>query len=364
MDKLKIFVSSTCFDSKELRETLCKSIVALGHEPIVSESSLYYKQNQTAENSCYDGVINSDIVIHIIGKSFGSPASMNAQYSVAQMELKTAISKRKNRYIFIPTEVQSDYNTYIANNRKTKGIKYPNVVVKADKVFSFIDYVYSENMPVFPYSTLEELIGKLKDHLSALFRERLNNKEVYAQDYFTQSYTQLSSEFYNDIQECSNLSIIGLGQKRMIATLASYYSGILQRNGRIDVILTDPDGASTIMCAKRSSTNRGDIPSDIAIHKDTINRLLDIKNQFATSGIMKIFIADFMFPYTMYAFNTNDISKTKIYVWITPLFEPSSSRLGFLLKGSTDCSEIESFLRQFSELINNGETKEILTKYL
>lgn len=360
MDKLKIFISSTCFDSKELRETLCSSINTLGHLPIMSETSLYYSSNQTAEEACYNGIIESDIVIHILGRSFGSTSMADSQYSVAQMELKTALNKEKNTFIFIPLEVQADYQTYVTNSKKTRGIKYPHVPINPKKVFDFIDYIYKENIPVLPYNTLDELVTKFKNQLSALFHERLNSRILKARDFFTQSYTNLSNEFYNDLQNCSTLSVIGLGQKRMFTTLSSQYVDILKKNGKIDIILTDPDSESTAMCARRSSTNRGDIQNDIAIHKDTINRLLDLKSN---TGTLKIYISDYMFPYTMYAFDIKDVLKTKIYIWLTPLFEPSSHRLGFLINGSNDRSTVELFIRQFNNLLTDYSTKEINTKY-
>lgn len=359
MDKLKIFISSTCFGSEELRGTLCKTIISLGHEPIMCENTLYYKPGQTAEKACYDGVNESDIIIHILGKNFGTASSIDSQYSVAQMELKMALNKRKISFIFIPADVKGDYDMYLANSKKTKRIKYPHVIKNAEKVFRFIDYIYQENFPVLSYNNSDELIVKLKDQFSALFHDRLINRNLRAIDYFTQSYTNLSNEFYDDIQNCSSLSIIGLGQKRMFTTLAKQYTEILERGGSIDVIVTDPDGESTAMCARRSSTNRGDIKNDIAIHKDTINRLFDLKSK----GQLKVYISDFMFPYTMYAFNIKDISKAKLYIWMTPLFEPSSHRLGFLINGSNDRSTVELFVRQFNNLLADCSTKEINTKY-
>ena len=70
-----------------------------------------------------------------------------------------------------------------------------------------------------------------------------------------------------------------------------------------------------------------------------------------------------MFPYTMYAFYILDVLKTKIYICLTPLFEPSSHRLGFLINGSNDRSTVELFIRQFNNLLTDYSTKEINTKY-
>ena len=132
----------------------------------------------------------------------------------------------------------------------------------------------------------------------------------------------------------------------MIRSYGGKFAEIL-KGGKVNFILTDPDGESTKMCAKRSSLNRDGISEDIAIHKEAINRLLDIKTKNGRKIHVKV--ADIMFPYTMYAFDIEEKKEATIYIWFTPLFEPSEKRLGFRVTGVNDPEVVESFVRQLKK---------------
>lgn len=366
MSQLEIFISSTCYEMDNVRETLKNCIEQMGHKAIMCES-MYYADGLTAEAACYENVKNCDLIVHIIGKHFGSPATNDKAYSVAQKELKTALEEKKPKIVLIPRDVQNDFTLYCNNTQSArKRIAYTSVKRKdAEKLFCFIKQIRTElNIPMFTYDSLGDLQQVIKNQLSGLFKEKLDNRNISASDYFTQSYTQLSYEFYNDLLHCRSLDVIGLGQDRMIKTIYREYESILKRSGSIRFALTDPDGISTDMCTRRSSGDRKNVENDRGVHKTAINRLLDLKSIPTAKGTLKIYIADFMYPYTMYAFNMEDISNAKVYVWITPLFEPSSNRLGFVLQGLRDRTQIESFQRQFCTLIHDDNTKEINEKYI
>lgn len=365
MDQLEVFISSTCYEMESVRETLKNCIETMGHKAIMCES-MYYAVDLTAEDACYANVKKSDITIHIIGKYFGSKAKNEKEYSVAQKELKTAIENGKPKFVFIPIDVLNNFNFYSRNTvTARRHMNYGNIKrQEAEKLFEFIKKIrYDLNIPMFTYESLGELQDVIKSQLSGLFKERLEKRNISAADYFVQSYTQLSNEFYEDLSKCETLDVIGLGQDRMIKTIYREYEGILKRNGKIQFVLTDPDGVSTEMSARRSSGDRKNIANDRGVHKTAINRLLDLEKLPVTQGEINVYIADFMFPYTMYAFDMDYPEKVKMYIWITPMFEPSSNRLGFLLQNTRDKPQIESFRRQFDMLLNDSGTKKIVVKY-
>ena len=96
--------------------------------------------------------------------------------------------------------------------------------------------------------------------------------------------------------------------------------------------------------------------------KALTNRLIDMKQY----GAIKIYVLDFMYPYTMYAFNCkNKVNENKkMHIWQTVLFEASDKRLGFVLEGIEDIERMESYYIQFCELKNKCDlTKEVLEKY-
>lgn len=229
----------------------------------------------------------------------------------------------------------------------------PTFIIEASKSFSL-------------YEKYDEYLNMIKKHHYSFDELRTT---ILTKEFFTQSYTNLSPEFYSDLDNCEYLAIVGLGQSRMLRTLSERYVNLLKRGGKIDIILTDPDGESTKMCTRRSSKNRDDISSDIVIHKEAINRLLDmreIENKKGGNCNIRIYVSDFMYPYTIYAFNcekgVND--RTRMYVWQTVLFEPSEKRPGFLCEGKGDFELMLSYYKQFKMLKDECNlTREITTKY-
>ena len=70
----RIFVSSTYYDLKHVREIIRKFILDLGYEPVLSEfSDIFYKPGDTVQNSCLKEIANCDLFVLIIGKRYGSP---------------------------------------------------------------------------------------------------------------------------------------------------------------------------------------------------------------------------------------------------------------------------------------------------
>lgn len=118
MGLLKIFVSSTCYDLKAVREVIGNFITELGHEPIMCESNIYYKQYCLPEQSCYDEIEESDILVHVIGGSFGSDSQVMEDISVAEAEVVTAIKLHKPIFIFLYSPVLQEYYLYEKNKKR------------------------------------------------------------------------------------------------------------------------------------------------------------------------------------------------------------------------------------------------------
>ena len=75
MAKLRIFVSSTCYDLKVLRSQLRGFILNFGYEPMMSEfSDVLFDPRTHTHTNCVQEVPNCDMVILIIGSRFGGKA--------------------------------------------------------------------------------------------------------------------------------------------------------------------------------------------------------------------------------------------------------------------------------------------------
>lgn len=176
------------------------------------------------------------------------------------------------------------------------------------------------------------------------------------QTFFCENYVHNSKAFKKALDGCKSLRIIGLGQSRMVRAYMSKFESLLKKGGSLHFILTDPDGESTKMSSRRSSRNRDGFESDRAVHIDTLDRLTDLQKDYPEQ--IKIQIIDFLFPYTMYGFDMENLFISSIFIWMTALYEPSEKRLGFQVVSNEDIEIKKSFNRQFEELVASPDIKD------
>ena len=97
----RVFISSTYYDLKEVRNNLGNFVMNLGYEPIMHErASVAYTQEKPLEDDCYHELASCDIAVCVIGSKFGSQSSNN-DLSITMNEIEGAIKLRKKVYIFI-----------------------------------------------------------------------------------------------------------------------------------------------------------------------------------------------------------------------------------------------------------------------
>lgn len=177
MSKLKIFISSTYYDLRIVRDELEGFINGLGYESIRHEQGhIPYGSKKGLEDYCYKEIGVCDILISIIGGRYGSKSRTDDRHSISQMELKTASELNKQVYIFIEKSVYEEHSFYLAN-RENKDVKYTHV--DNVKIHEFIKTV-SElpfNNTTFPFETASDIKKYLKDQLSGLFQRLLKEEE-------------------------------------------------------------------------------------------------------------------------------------------------------------------------------------------
>jgi hypothetical protein len=84
MAKPRIFLRSTFYDLKYVRNDLEGFVRGLGYEPgLHQRGHVSYGRAEGLEEYCYKEISNCDVVIHIIGGRFGSEAA-DQIYSVSQ----------------------------------------------------------------------------------------------------------------------------------------------------------------------------------------------------------------------------------------------------------------------------------------
>lgn len=181
MARPRIFISSTFYDLRQIRVELDKFIESLGYEPVRNEEGdIPYGKEDSLQSYCYKEIENIDILISIIGSRYGSvaDAEKSREYSVSQMELKTALGENKHVFVFIDKNVSTEYETY-SLNKDNNNIKYK--CVDNINIYKFIEEIKSlpNNNNIKEFETAENITSYLREQFAGLFKQFiLDNKKV------------------------------------------------------------------------------------------------------------------------------------------------------------------------------------------
>jgi hypothetical protein len=183
MSRPRVFISSTYFDFKTIREDLDRFVDTMGYEPIRHEQGhIAYGREEKPEEYAYREIEYCDILVSVIGGRFGSNAS-ESQYSITQQELRKAYEMGKQVYIFVDRTVHHEFDFYKLNKDNSL------TVYSIDKrIHAFLEEIYAlpRGNPIFPFSTGGEIISMLKEQWSGLFQRLLVQETNRAQTTVTQ----------------------------------------------------------------------------------------------------------------------------------------------------------------------------------
>lgn len=172
MAKPRVFISSTFFDLRSLRDDLDRFVRAHGFEPVRHErGQVPYGIEERPEHYAYREIETCDMLVCIIGGRFGSVSS-GGNYSITQRELKTALERGKQLYIFVEDNVLNEYR-YFLLNRAVAGVKFP--AVDNIKVHEFLEEIHglAKGNPVFPFSVGSDITNMLQEQWAGLFQRLL-----------------------------------------------------------------------------------------------------------------------------------------------------------------------------------------------
>jgi len=174
MNKLNIFVSSTCYDLSQLRTNIYDFIIESGHNPILSEfNSFPVSPDLNAVENCIKNVKeNADILVLVVGNRYGS--IIETGRSITNTEFLTAKQKGIPVFCFIDKTALNALSFW-KDNKDADFTRF----VDNKKIFEFIDDIRTKkNIWVFPFEQSKEIIETLKIQLSYLFKESLKLKSI------------------------------------------------------------------------------------------------------------------------------------------------------------------------------------------
>lgn len=208
--KPRIFISSTYYDLKYVRESLEKFLYNMNFEPVLFEANkVTFEHGKPLDVSCFNEVKTCHIMILMIGGRYGSIISeqdseiekliYDKEYtSITRKEYETALQNNIPTFIFIDKNVHSEYNTYKINREfydtAVKDFSFKFFSVDSINVFKFIDLV--SNKALKSFEKIEEIEFYLRDQISGMFHLYLESlKQNSKQD-----------EIFDAVKELKNLT--------------------------------------------------------------------------------------------------------------------------------------------------------------
>lgn len=187
--KPRVFVSSTYYDLKHVRERLERFIENYNFEPVLFESdNVIFEPGQKLDDSCYNEVNLCHIMILIIGGRYGGAVSGEKSakkkelydkefISITRREFETASKNNLPVFIFLDKNVQAEYQTYVKNVpffEKEKSFKFAHV--DSVNIFRFINHIYSiPTLAVKTFEKVEEIENYLSNQFAGLFYKYLES---------------------------------------------------------------------------------------------------------------------------------------------------------------------------------------------
>ncbi len=200
----RVFISSTYYDLKHVRNDVWNFITSLGYAPVMHDKGdIAYTQTEPLEDSCYSELINCDIVVCIIGNHFGTQSS-NSDYSITMEELRSAIKNKKKIYVFIAKDVYTENRTYLQN--RESGTFKP-AYVDDIKIHQFVADLCEtvKNHLIAPFETTTDIIESLRSQFAGLFQNYLareasltESKTAYDLQQTTERFDELLQDFKNE----------------------------------------------------------------------------------------------------------------------------------------------------------------------
>lgn len=183
--KPRIFISSTFYDLKYIREDLANFVRSYGYEPVLFEDGdIGYTPGKTIDTSCYESMRNSDMVILIIGGEYGSPASGETKdefkeyISVTRNEFRAAVDSGIPIFVMIDKNVIVEYGVYEVNyddiEKENRPMTFPTT--KNINVFRFIKEIKGiVTLPIQEFEKSSDIKGFISKQWADMFKNYLGS---------------------------------------------------------------------------------------------------------------------------------------------------------------------------------------------
>lgn len=173
-----VFVSSTFYDLRYVREALKRFIESLGYVPVLSEDgTVFYDPVTSAADSCFAEVLNAEMFVLIIGGRHGS--QMPNGRSVTNTEYEAARRNGVPIFAMVEQGTYNDYSVYRANAHDpaiADRMVFPNA--DTTEIFGFIDRVQGNavNNALVPFRAFGDVESYLRNQWAGMMHQFLRQR--------------------------------------------------------------------------------------------------------------------------------------------------------------------------------------------
>lgn len=213
MAKPRVFLSSTCYDLKELRSQIRDFINNYGYDAILSEyGDIFFEYGTHPQDACFAEVTKCHMFLLIIGNTYGSfyhNQNTSRPSSVTMKEFEEALDKNIPKHVFINRFVEYDYQNYsrawanklneckrdgqeLADNKSVDRLKeefnssYPFPQTSYKHLFRFIDLIYRNNVSVITFEYAEDIKRSLTKQWAGAMYEYLTASKNTPNEYINE----------------------------------------------------------------------------------------------------------------------------------------------------------------------------------
>lgn len=229
----RVFISSTCYDLSEVRDSLIEFIESYGFEPVLSErGDVFYHPDIHTHDSCLKEVENCQLFILIIGGRFGGSYIADPKKSIVNAEYAAAKEQKIPVFTFVKSNVHSDHHVYLKNKKNSSSINFPSIDdnTHAEKIFKFIDDVRLApvNNGFFSFGFTRDIVNLLRKQLAGMFydflQERTSSNQLKATTSLLKNISiagekveELVKNIYRSVDESGADAIIDSVEKHSLA---------------------------------------------------------------------------------------------------------------------------------------------------
>lgn len=176
----RVFISSTWYDLKYIRENLRYFVRTLGYEPVLSEEgSVFYDPTLHTQDACITEIPTCQLFVLIIGGRFGG-SYQGGENSITNQEYREAVKQKIPMFALVDMAVFNEHHVYIKNKSNdavdlTK-VNFP--AVDSIKIFDFIDEVRGSavNNALVPFRDFGDIESYLRQQWAGMMFEFLNSR--------------------------------------------------------------------------------------------------------------------------------------------------------------------------------------------